>query len=338
MTFAWLWLTVAFVARAIFRRDPVQFGRTCCEFALQLSSIGLQPQAKLDRADEILADVEQEVWERLKNGDTRECIGADLLWHALTLLLFAWEERSYWRSAVEAERKSAKTRGANVTQATNELRPRAQIPRGEARIPSQLLNSASMAMVNAAVDHISRSLAANIAVVNDVMRHNATAFATLGNVGRSNSASMAVVNAAVDHIGRSHHANMAVVNDVMRQNATAFAALGNVGRSNSASMAVVNAAVDHIGRSHHANMAVVNDVMRQNATAFAALGNVGRSNSASMAVVNAAVDHIGRSHHANMAVVNDIMRQNATAFAALGNVGRAGDSVARLGGVLRHML
>lgn len=108
MTLPWLWLAVVFLVRALFRRDPVSFGRRCCELALGVVTTGLPAKAKYDWLDEAMDHVELEIWEGRK-GLPDAHIGARLVWQSVTIMIHGWADRQHYREATAARRQLAGT-------------------------------------------------------------------------------------------------------------------------------------------------------------------------------------------------------------------------------------
>ena len=106
MTLSWLWLAVVFVVRALFRRNPVSFGRRCCELALGVVSAGLPADAKDDWLDEAMDHAEQEIWHGRKRLPD-DHIGARLVWQAVTIIIHGWADRQHYRQVAAAHSQSA---------------------------------------------------------------------------------------------------------------------------------------------------------------------------------------------------------------------------------------
>lgn len=104
VTFEGGWVCLALVVRFIFRRNPIDFGRTACRAALGIVSVGLSTEARHDWSDEAFGDLEQEIWESLKSRSDNE-IGAGLLWHASSIMIHGWSDRAHYSGAPTASRR-----------------------------------------------------------------------------------------------------------------------------------------------------------------------------------------------------------------------------------------
>ena len=197
MTFAWLWLTVVFVVRTLFRRDPVAFGLYCCRLAHNVVSSRLPAAAKRNWADEALGHLEIEVWDRLKEGESKDGIGAALVWHSASILVYGWAERAYFRSAVENGEKSAPETGTEM-RLTKQPTARRSMPVGvQEDMPSAVaIMKANLAMLDAPMSAMMANLAA-LRMPAELMKANLAALRMPAELMKANLATLAVPMAAM---------------------------------------------------------------------------------------------------------------------------------------------